>query len=123
VLYYCQARVWRSYGKKLIIDKGLYSLKSSGSKIPWAYLSNNLRKIGYLPSKADSDFWIKLCSDDHNEYLPVESSDAWWTMRQRKIDVSFFLPVESIRKYSVSWEKLTLSKTPEKQFLMLYHVN
>jgi hypothetical protein len=55
-------------GEKLIIDKGLYGLKSSGARFH-EHLSDKIRKMGYHPSKADSDFWIKQCSDGHYEYI------------------------------------------------------
>jgi hypothetical protein len=45
-------------GEKLVIDKGLYGLKSSGARFH-EHLSSKLRRMGYKPSKADSDFWIK----------------------------------------------------------------
>jgi hypothetical protein len=55
-------------GEKLVIDLGLYGLKSSGARFH-EHLSHKLRKMGYIPSKADADFWIKRFDDGHYEYI------------------------------------------------------
>ena len=45
-------------GRKLIIYKALYGLKSSGGM--WHHkLADTLREIGFTPSKADFDLWIR----------------------------------------------------------------
>jgi Reverse transcriptase (RNA-dependent DNA polymerase) len=44
-------------GKWLIIDKALYGLKSSSARFH-EHLSVKLRKLEFLPSKADPDLWI-----------------------------------------------------------------
>ena len=54
-------------GKRLLIYKALYGLKSSSARIH-EHLSIALRKLGYRPTKADSDLWIKQVSD-HYEYI------------------------------------------------------
>ena len=41
-------------GKRMIIDKGLYGLKSSAARFHES-LSSKLRKMGFHPSKADFD--------------------------------------------------------------------
>ena len=55
-------------GKRLIIDKSLYGLKSSAARYH-EHLSETLRKMGFRPSKADADLWMKKCSDGHYEYI------------------------------------------------------
>ena len=42
----------------LIIDKALYGLRTSGARF-WEQLSDYLRELGWWPSKADPDVWIK----------------------------------------------------------------
>jgi len=54
-------------GKVLVINKGLYGLRSSGARFH-EHLSDILRKTGFIPSKADSDLWFKDCGT-HYEYL------------------------------------------------------
>ena len=54
-------------GKRMIIDKSLYGLKSSGARFH-EHLSTRLKGMGYKPSKADPDLWIKKV-DDHYEYI------------------------------------------------------
>ena len=54
-------------GKRMIIDKALYGLKSSGARFH-EHLSAKLRKMGYRPSKADSDLWYKW-TGTHYEYI------------------------------------------------------
>ena len=61
-------------GKPLIIDKGLYGLRSSSARFH-EHLSTKLRSMGYKPSKADTDFWIKDCGD-HYEYIATYVDDV-----------------------------------------------
>jgi hypothetical protein len=60
-------------GRKLIIVRALYGLKSSGAM--WhLQLAENLRDMGYRPTKADYDCWIRDM-DDHYEYVAVIVDD------------------------------------------------
>src|SRR5688500_7223411 len=54
-------------GKRLLCYKALYGLKSSSARFH-EHLSVALRKLGFRPSKADPDLWIKQV-DDHYEYI------------------------------------------------------
>src|SRR5688500_18592419 len=54
-------------GKMLFIYKALYGLKSSGARFH-EHLSVTLLSMGYKPSKADYDLWMKKV-DDHYEYI------------------------------------------------------
>ncbi|HEY9706698.1 MAG TPA: reverse transcriptase domain-containing protein, partial [Oculatellaceae cyanobacterium] len=54
-------------GKRLIVAKALYGLKSSSARFH-EHLSVTLKKLGFQPSKADTDLWIKL-KKDHYEYI------------------------------------------------------
>src|SRR5688500_18364215 len=54
-------------GKKLIIDQALYGLKSNSAR-SHEHLSGTLLSMGYKPSKADYDLWIKPVGD-HYEYI------------------------------------------------------
>ena len=54
-------------GEKLIIDKALYGLKSSSARFH-EHLSGTLLSMGYKPSKADYDLWMKPLGDDY-EYI------------------------------------------------------
>ena len=54
-------------GKRLICVKALYGLKSSSARFH-EHLSIALCKLGYRPTKADPDVWIKKV-DDHYEYI------------------------------------------------------
>lgn len=60
-------------GKVMIIVKALYGLVSSAARWHEA-LSKTLRSLGYSPSKADSDMWLKDC-DTHYEYILAYSDD------------------------------------------------
>jgi hypothetical protein len=60
-------------GRKLIVVRALYGLKSSGAM--WhAKLAENLRDMGYRPTKADYDCWIRE-RGDHYEYVAVIVDD------------------------------------------------
>jgi len=62
-----------SQGKRLIIDKALYGLKSAGAS--WhAKLADNLCDMGFRPSKADYNLWIRQM-EDHYEYVAVIVDD------------------------------------------------
>jgi Reverse transcriptase (RNA-dependent DNA polymerase) len=61
-------------GRRLIIDGGLYGLKTSAARFH-EHLSTKLRSMGYKPSKADTDFWIKRVSD-HYEYIATYVDDV-----------------------------------------------
>jgi Reverse transcriptase (RNA-dependent DNA polymerase) len=60
-------------GKRLIIAGSLYGLKSSAARFH-ENLSANLRQLGYLPSKADADLWMKKV-DGHWEYIATYVDD------------------------------------------------
>src|SRR5687767_1074189 len=54
-------------GKTLVIHKALYGLKSSSAQFH-EHLSATLLSMGYKPSKADYDLWMKHVGD-HYEYI------------------------------------------------------
>ena len=54
-------------GKRMIIDKSLYGLKTSSARFH-KHLSEKIKLMGYLPSKAYPDLWYKKV-DDHYEYI------------------------------------------------------
>ena len=55
-------------GKRLIIDRSIYGLSSSSARFH-ENLSVKMRKMGFLPSKADPDLWIKRLKDGTYEYV------------------------------------------------------
>ena len=60
-------------GCTLIIYKALYGLKTSGLR--WhERLSDILRDMGFVPSKADPDVWMRDMGD-HYEYIAVYVDD------------------------------------------------
>ena len=60
-------------GKRMIIDKGLYGLKTSSARFHES-LSAKLRKMGFRPSKADFDLWVRPM-EDHYEYVATYVDD------------------------------------------------
>ena len=60
-------------GKRLIVDKGLYGLKTSAARFH-EHLSAKLRRMGFKPTNADTDFWIRDCKD-HYEYVATYVDD------------------------------------------------
>jgi hypothetical protein len=61
-------------GTPMIIDRGLYGLRSSSARFH-EHLSAKLRSMGFKPSRADPDFWIKDCGD-HYEYIATYVDDV-----------------------------------------------
>jgi Reverse transcriptase (RNA-dependent DNA polymerase) len=60
-------------GHTLIIVKALYGLRSSGAR--WHdRLFDTLSAMGFTPSKADSDIWMRDCGD-HYEYIACYVDD------------------------------------------------
>ena len=60
-------------GKRMLIDKGLYGLKTSAARFH-EHLSAKLRNLGFTPSRADSDLWMRP-KDDHYEYVATYVDD------------------------------------------------
>jgi Reverse transcriptase (RNA-dependent DNA polymerase) len=60
-------------GKRLIITGILYGLKSSAARFH-ENLSEKLRALGNVPSKADADLWMRKV-DDHWEYITTYVDD------------------------------------------------
>jgi hypothetical protein len=45
-------------GKRMIIDKALYGLRSASARFH-EHLSEQLRRLGFRPSRMDNDLWIR----------------------------------------------------------------
>jgi hypothetical protein len=54
-------------GRILIVDKSLYGLRTSSARFH-EHLSNKLKSMGYLPTRADPDLWFKDVGT-HYEYI------------------------------------------------------
>ena len=52
----------------MIVFKSLYGLKTSAARFH-EHLSIKMRQLGFRPSKADPDLWIKKLSDGTFEYV------------------------------------------------------
>ena len=61
-------------GKQMITEKGLHGLKSSSTRFH-EHLSAHLRKMGFVPSKADFDLWMRP-KDDHCECVSTCVDDV-----------------------------------------------
>ena len=57
----------------MLIDKGLYGLKSSAARFHDKFAST-LRQMGFKPCKADHDLWMRD-KDDHWEYIATYVDD------------------------------------------------
>ena len=62
----CEEKVWTilgpefgaDAGKKVLIVRALYGLKSAGASFS-RHLADCMQNLGYLPCKADADLWYK----------------------------------------------------------------
>jgi hypothetical protein len=61
-------------GKRMIIDGGLYGLKSSSARFH-EHLSTRLRAMGFKPCKGDFYFWYRS-RGDHYEYVATYVDDV-----------------------------------------------
>jgi hypothetical protein len=69
-------------GHTMLIKKALYGLRTSGAR--WhEHFADTLRNLGFAPSKADSDVWMRDCSD-YYEYVCVYVDDLAIAMRDPK---------------------------------------
>ena len=100
----CREKVWTmagpefgsDNGKPLIITKALYGLKSSGAAYR-AYFAQTLDVLGYKPSIADPDVWMRAAvkpdGEEYYEYVLCYVDDI--------LAISFdaTLPLKSIMQY------------------------
>lgn len=77
-------------GKQMLIDKGLYGLASSAARFH-DNLAATLRKMNFLPSKADNDLWMRR-KGDHYEYIATYVDDLL-VFSKRPMDI-----IDTIRK-------------------------
>jgi hypothetical protein len=82
-------------GNVLIIVKALYGLRTSGARFHEKF-SDTLKDMGFTPSFADPDVWMKPCGT-HYEYVCVYVDDLAVMM---KSPVDFFLGLKK-RKYKL----------------------
>ena len=52
-------------GKRLIIDKALYGLRTASARFH-EHLSEKLRRMGFTPSKTDTNLWIRDAGDTYD---------------------------------------------------------
>eukprot|EP00978_Attheya_sp_CCMP212_P043703 scaffold289776_cov54-Attheya_sp.AAC.1 len=82
----CQEKIWFTAGKefgsragtKIVLVRALYGLKTSGAA--WrAHISGNMRELGFEPSNADPDIWMraatKLDGFKYYEYILIYVDD------------------------------------------------
>jgi hypothetical protein len=55
-------------GQTLIVEGGWYGHKTAAATFH-AHLSGHLRKMGFVPTKADMDLWIRKAKDETYEYI------------------------------------------------------
>jgi hypothetical protein len=60
-------------GKRMIVDKSCYGLKTSSARFH-EKLSSKLRSMGFRPSRTDLDLWIRP-QEDHYEYVATYVDD------------------------------------------------
>jgi hypothetical protein len=98
-------------GTPLIIDRGLYGLRSSSARFH-EHLSMKLRAMGYRPSKADTDFWI-LDKGDHYEYVATYVDDVLVYSRDpmrviRELQCDYILKGIGVPRYYLGGDILEL---------------
>eukprot|EP00978_Attheya_sp_CCMP212_P018938 scaffold52381_cov39-Attheya_sp.AAC.1 len=82
----CREKIWFTAGKefgsragtKIVLVRALYGLKTSGAA--WrAHISGNMRELGFEPSDADPDVWMraatKLDGSKYYEYVLIYIDD------------------------------------------------
>jgi hypothetical protein len=82
---------YAQHGHLLVIVKALYGLKTSGARFHEKF-ADSMRQLGYLPSKADHDVWMKDCNL-HYDYVCTWVDDLLYAGKDPK---SFFDSLETI---------------------------
>ena len=105
-------------GLALLIIKALYGLKSSAARFH-EHLSMALRKLGFRPSKADPDFWIRDMQD-HYDYIAryvddviVFSKDPMSIMAELK--KTYIMKDVGKPQYYLGGDVITLDEAWEKE--------
>jgi len=70
------------YGHLLVIVRALYGLKTSGARFHEKF-ADTMRQLGYFPSKADTDVWMKDCGT-HWEYVCTWVDDLLYAGKNSK---------------------------------------
>ena len=66
-------------GKRLVVYKSCYGLKTSAARFH-EHLATKLRKMGFRPSRADNDLWIKHSADGSYDFIATYVDDlAVWS--------------------------------------------
>ena len=69
-------------GHMLVIDKALYGLQTSGTRFH-AKFADTLRSLGFVPSYADPDVWLRDAGDCY-EYVVVYVDDILTALKKPK---------------------------------------
>ena len=77
----------------MLIDKGLYGLASSAARFH-DELSSTLRKLGFVPSKADYDLWMRISE----KYIIAHVPESLTKVRVTGDNSSFIVNQEVWRK-------------------------
>ena len=83
-------------GHLLIIVKALYGLKTSGARFHEKF-GEPIRDMGFHPSKADSDVWMKNC-ESHYEYVVTYVDDLLYCGKDAK---KFYSDLQEHYKYKL----------------------
>lgn len=66
-------------GKRLVVYKSCYGLKTSAARFH-EHLAAKIRKLGFKPSRADNDLWMRPTSDGSYDFLATYVDDlAVWS--------------------------------------------
>ena len=71
-------------GKRLIIYKSLYRLRTSAARFH-EHLAEKLRRLGYCPTKADRDLWIKDCGKWYENLATYVDDVLVWSKDPMKV--------------------------------------
>src|SRR6478735_2529933 len=109
-------------GLALLIIKALYGLKSSAARFH-EHLSVQLRKLGFRPSKADPDFWIRDMQD-HYDYIAryvddiiVFSKDPMTVMTELK--KTYIMKDVGKSQYYLGGDDITMDEACKKEGIKL----
>ena len=61
-------------GKKLILHKGCYGLRSSAARFH-EHLAHKIRELGFTPTKVDADLYMRKHKDGYYEYIATYVDD------------------------------------------------
>ena len=106
-------------GQKLILHKSCYGLRSSAARLH-EHLAGRIRRLGFKPSKADADLYIREMKGSHFEMIATYVDDLLIFSKKPMDLISEFKKEYNLK--GVGEPEYYLGGNVEKPILSLIHI-